>query len=275
MAHRTSSRLSRRLQASLLPWLLPLLLVLAWQLLSILGLIPSRILPAPTAIAASGIQLAITGELWTHLSVSAARAGSGFLIGGSLGLGFGVLTGLLKRAELLLDSSFQMLRNIPPLAMIPLVILWFGIGEEARVFLVAIGVFFPVYLNTFNGIRSIDPGLLEMGRVYGLSTWQIITNIVIPGATPSILVGVRFSLGVAWIILIVGEQIAANSGIGYLAMNAREFMQTDIIVFSILLYALLGKFSDTMARQLEFKLLPWHPNFQRDVKTKSSQPALS
>jgi len=275
MAPRRPSGGRRRLKNTLIPWLVPALLVLLWQVLSLIGFLPSRILPAPTAIALSGLQLAQSGELWTHLSVSAARAGTGFLIGGSLGLFFGVLTGLLKRAELLLDSSFQMLRNIPPLAMIPLVILWFGIGEEARVFLVALGVFFPVYLNTFNGIRSIDPGLLEMGRVYGLSPWQIVTHIVLPGATPSILVGVRFSLGVAWIILIVGEQIAANSGIGYLAMNAREFMQTDIIVFSILLYALLGKFSDSLARRLEYRLLPWHPNFQQEAKPAAAQPALS
>ncbi len=272
MARFGSPRSNRRLKILLVPWLVPALLLLFWQGLSILGLLPTRILPAPTAIAQAAFLLAKSGELWTHLSVSAARAGTGFVIGATLGLSFGVLTGLLRRAELLLDSSFQMLRNIPPLAMIPLVILWFGIGEEARVFLVAIGVFFPVYLNTFNGIRSIDPGLLEMGKVYGLSTWQIIADIVLPGATPSILVGVRFSLGVAWIILIVGEQIAANSGIGYLAMNAREFMQTDIIVFSILLYALLGKCSDSLARFLELKLLPWHPNFQRslkDIKTNS------
>ncbi|KEF42760.1 MAG: hypothetical protein ER33_04275 [Cyanobium sp. CACIAM 14] len=264
-----------RLKRTLVPWLVPALLLAFWQVSSMLGWIPTRILPAPTAIALAGLQLARSGELWTHLSVSAARAGGGFLIGASLGLFFGVLNGLLRRAELLLDSSFQMLRNIPPLAMIPLVILWFGIGEEARVFLVSLGVFFPVYLNTFNGIRSIDPGLLEMGRVYGLSNWKIITDIVLPGAMPSILVGVRFSLGIAWIILIVGEQIAANSGIGYLAMNAREFMQTDIIVFSILLYALLGKFSDALARKLEFRLLPWHPNFQRLSKEFRARPALS
>lgn len=273
MARSQSAGAQRRLRNTLIPWLVPALLVLVWQILSLVGFLPSRILPAPTAIAQAGIALAASGELWTHLSVSAARAATGFLIGGSLGLIFGVLTGLQRRAELLLDSSFQMLRNIPPLAMIPLVILWFGIGEEARVFLVALGVFFPVYLNTFNGIRSIDPGLLEMGRVYGLSRRQIVTDIVLPGATPSILVGVRFSLGVAWIILIVGEQIAANSGIGYLAMNAREFMQTDIIVFSILLYALLGKFSDALARRLEHRLLPWHPNFQRARNERRIQPA--
>jgi sulfonate transport system permease protein len=275
MARFQPFRLNPQLKRSLVPWLVPLLLLVVWQLLASRGVIPTRILPAPSAIALAAVELARSGELWGHLSVSAGRASVGFLIGASLGLLFGLINGLLPRAELLLDSSFQMMRNVPPLAMIPLVILWFGIGEEARVFLVAVGVFFPVYLNTFHGIRSIDPGLIEMGKVYGLSPWQIVTHIVLPGATASILVGVRFSLGIAWIILIVGEQIAANSGVGYMAMNAREFMQTDIIVFSIILYALLGKFSDSLARGLEHRLLPWHPNFQRATKVLRRDPALS
>jgi sulfonate transport system permease protein len=255
--HNTSLAGLRRV---LLPWLVPLSLLLLWQLLAQVGLIPTRILPAPSAILLAGYSLAATGGLWHHLVSSAGRAGTGFLIGASLGLGFGVLNGILPRAEVLLDSSFQMLRTIPPLAMIPLVILWFGIGEQARIFLVCVGVFFPVYLNTFHGIRSIDPGLIEMGRIYGLRRREIISHIILPGAMPSILVGIRFSLGIAWILLIVGEQIAADSGIGYMALNAREFMQTDVIVLSILLYALLGKFSDALARYLEARLLPWHPN---------------
>ena len=253
------------LRRVLLPWLVPLSLLLLWQLLAQVGLIPTRILPAPSAILLAGYSLAATGELWHHLASSAGRAGTGFLIGASLGLGFGVLNGILPRAEVLLDSSFQMLRTIPPLAMIPLVILWFGIGEQARIFLVCVGVFFPVYLNTFHGIRSIDPGLIEMGRIYGLKRREIISHIILPGAMPSILVGIRFSLGIAWILLIVGEQIAADSGIGYMALNAREFMQTDVIVLSILLYALLGKFSDALARYLEARLLPWHPNHRADA----------
>lgn len=249
-----------RLRRIVLPWLVPISLLLLWQLLAQVGFVPTRILPAPSAIVEAGLRLAASGELWHHLASSASRAGIGFLIGASLGLSFGVLTGIIPRAELLLDSCFQMLRTIPPLAMIPLVILWFGIGEQARIFLVCVGVFFPVYLNTFHGIRGLDPGLLEMGRVYGLKRREIITHIILPGAMPSILVGIRFSLGIAWILLIVGEQIAADSGIGYMALNAREFMQTDIIVLSILLYALLGKLSDSVARLLEARLLPWHPN---------------
>lgn len=258
-----------RLGRVLIPWLVPLSLLLLWQLLAQVGVIPTRILPAPSAILLAGVSLAASGELWHHLASSAGRAGTGFVIGASLGLVFGILTGILPRAEILLDSSFQMLRTIPPLAMIPLVILWFGIGEQARIFLVCVGVFFPVYLNTFHGIRSIDPGLLEMGRVYGLRRREIITHIILPGAMPSILVGIRFSLGIAWILLIVGEQIAADSGIGYMALNAREFMQTDVIVLSILLYALLGKFSDSLSRFLEATLLPWHPHHRGVAASRS------
>lgn len=268
-------RFHPQFKRTIVPWLMPVALLLVWQLLANVGVIPSRILPSPFAVALSAITLAKSGELLIHLSVSAGRAAAGFLIGAALGLLFGVLNGLLPQAELLLDSSFQMLRNIPSLAMIPLVILWFGIGEEARIFLVSIGVFFPVYLNTFHGIRSIDPGLLEMGKAYGLTARKIITEIVLPGATASILVGVRFSLGIAWIILIVSEQIAANSGIGYMAMNAREFMQTDIIVFSIILYALLGKASDSIARALERKLLPWHPGYQGDARQDHAEAAFT
>jgi sulfonate transport system permease protein len=155
-----------------------------------------------------------------------------------------------------------MLRNIPNLALIPLVILWFGIGDEARLFLVSLGVMFPLYLNTFHGIRSVDPGLIEMGQVYGLNGWGLFWQIILPGAMSSILVGVRYSLGIMWLTLIVAETIAADSGIGYMAMNAREFMQTDVVVLSILLYALFGKLADVVARSLERYWLQWHPNYQ-------------
>jgi sulfonate transport system permease protein len=155
-----------------------------------------------------------------------------------------------------------MVRNIPHLALIPLVILWFGIGDPARLFLVALGVFFPMYINTFHGIRSVDAGLIEMGKVYGLSARSLLWKIILPGALPSILVGLRYSLGIMWLTLIVAETIAADSGIGYMAMNAREFLQTDVVVVSIIMYALLGKLADAIARKLEEKWLAWHPNYQ-------------
>ena len=155
-----------------------------------------------------------------------------------------------------------MLRNIPHLSLIPLVILWFGIGEEAKLFLVALGVFFPIYLNTLHGIRTIDPQLIEMGKSYGMTNFMLFRRIILPGAMPSILVGLRFALGIMWLTLIVAETIAAQSGIGYMAMQAREFLQVDLVVFAILIYALLGKLADSVARLLEQKCLKWHPSFQ-------------
>ena len=245
-----------------LPWLVPAALLVLWQIAAQAGWLSQRILPAPSDVLKAAWQLSASGELWQHLRISTVRALSGFAIGGGIGLGLGLLAGLSRRAELLLDTTMQMVRNVPPLALIPLVIVWFGIDEAAKLFLVAFGTAFPIYLNTVHGIRSLDPGLIEMARSYGLRGWPLYRDVVLPGALPSILVGVRFSLGLMWIMLIVAETISASSGIGYLAMNAREFLQTDVVVLAILLYALLGKLADVVARGLERALLRWHPQYQ-------------
>lgn len=247
----------------LLPWLFPLALIFIWQTASATGLLQSRILPAPSAVVTAFWNLLVSGELWRHVRVSAGRALMGLLVGGGLGLFLGLLNGSSKIASTLLDTSIQMIRNIPALALIPLVILWFGIDESAKLFLVAIGVFFPVYINTYHGIRSVDPQLIEMGKSYGLSRWQLYKEIILPGAMPSILVGLRFSLGLVWVLLIVAETISAQAGIGYMTMNAREFLQTDIVLVGILLYALLGKFADVLAVALERYLLRWHSGYQK------------
>jgi sulfonate transport system permease protein len=252
----------RKIGAHALPWVVPVALLFAWQWASSSGLLSSRLLPSPRAVVTSFVQLTVSGELWSHVSVSTLRAFSGFAVGGGLGLVLGLLTGSLRWAETLLDTTLQMIRNIPPLALIPLVILWFGIDESAKLFLVALGVFFPVYINTFHGIQSVDRGLLEMGRTYGLSGWRLYREIILPGALSSILVGVRFSLGFMWVMLIVAETISARSGIGYMTMNAREFMQTDVMLVGILLYAVLGKLADLAAKGLERYWLRWHPAYQ-------------
>ncbi len=252
---------SRHSQA-LRPWLLPIVMLALWQASSQLGWLSVRILPAPLAVAKAAVSLLHSGELLTHVKTSAWRALSGFAIGGSLGLALGLLTGLSRSAETLLDTSLQMARNIPPLALIPLVILWFGIDETAKLFLVSLGVFFPLYINTFHGIRSVDKGLIEMARTYGLSGWALYREVILPGALSSILVGVRFSLGLMWVILIVAETISANAGIGYMTMNAREFLQTDVVLLGILLYAALGKLADLVARGLERYWLRWHQGYQ-------------
>ena len=254
-----------RIWCGFLPWLVPIASVILWQILSQAGMLSTKILPAPLDVFKVGIKLAQSGELVKHITISATRALVGFAIGGGIGFLLGLINGSFAIAETLLDTSLQMLRNIPHLALIPLVILWFGIGEEAKIFLVVIGVMFPIYLNTYHGIRTVDLGLIEMGKVYGLNSFKIFWEIVLPGALPSILIGIRFSLGIMWLTLIVSETIAADSGIGYLAMNAREFLQTDVVVFAILLYALLGKLADAIARYLESVLLQWHPSYAKSA----------
>jgi sulfonate transport system permease protein len=257
---RITSATTRSAAATLAPWAVPIALILVWELSARLGWLSSRVLPEPLAVLAAFWKLLASGELWVHVRVSTWRALTGLAIGGGLGLLLGLLTGTSRRAETLLDTTLQMLRNIPALALIPLVILWFGIDESAKLFLVAVGVFFPIYLNTFHGIRSVDTGLVEMARSYGLSGWALYRHVVLPSALPSIIVGLRFSLGLMWVLLIVAETVSAQAGIGYMTMNAREFLQTDIVVVGIGLYALLGKAADVGARALEHHFLRWHPS---------------
>ncbi len=243
------------------PWLLPAGIVVIWQIASSTGWLSTRILPSPEGVVEAFWTLSASGELWQHLAISSWRALIGFSIGGSIGLTLGLISGLSRWGERLLDTSIQMLRNVPHLALIPLVILWFGIDESAKIFLVALGTLFPIYINTWHGIRTIDRGLLEMARSYGLSGFSLFSHVILPGALPSIMVGIRFALGLMWLTLIVAETISANAGIGYLAMNAREFLQTDVVVVAIILYALLGKLADVSAQLLERLWLRWHPAY--------------
>ena len=253
----------------LVPWIVPAIVLLVWQASASLGWLSTRLLPAPISVLTAARRLAVSGELFRAIEISSARAFVGLAIGGSIGLALGLANGLWAPAERVLDSSVQMLRNVPHLALIPLVIIWFGIEEQAKVFLVSLGVFFPIYLNTFHGVRTVDRGLIEMARVYGMTNWQLLTRVLLPGALPSILVGLRFALGTMWLTLIVAETIAAKGGIGYMAMNAREFMQTDVVLLAIVLYALLGKSADLLVIALERWLLSWHPAYQFQTSSRS------
>ena len=253
---------ARRVPQGAIGWLLPIGLVAIWEAASRFGEIPPNVLPAPSGVVAAAFRLARSGELAQNIGVSTLRALSGFVVGGGIGLALGLANGLSSLSERLTDTTLQMIRNVPHLAMIPLVILWFGIDEEAKLFLVALGVFFPIYINTLHGIRGVDPQLVEMGRVYGMSPVRLFFRVILPGALPSIFVGLRYALGIMWLTLIVAETISASSGIGYMAMQAREFLLVDVVVLSIVIYALLGKLADSIARLLERLSLQWHPAFQ-------------
>jgi sulfonate transport system permease protein len=237
----------------------PLALVAIWQAGSSLGLIPSRSVPGPLAILATAGQMIGSGVLLQNLAVSLLRVTAGMAIALALGTALALVAGLSRAGEAALDSTMQMLRTLPFLALVPLFILWFGIGETPKIALVVFGAVFPIYLNLYAGIRSVDPKLLEATGTLGLSRWQTIRHVVLPGALPQALVGLRLAVGIGWLSLVVGEQINAESGIGYLMMDARDFMRIDIIMVGLLVYAIVGLTSDLGVRWLERTVLAWRP----------------
>ncbi|MGM0923373.1 MAG: ABC transporter permease subunit [Bacillota bacterium] len=245
------------------PWIIPMILLVVWEIVSSLEIVPPSLFPSPITVLLSGWQLTVSGELFQHVLASLSRAAIGMLIGGLIGFILGILNGLSNISFRLTDTTIQMIRNIPHLALLPLVIVWLGIDESAKIFLVVLGVLFPVYINTYHGIRTVDPGFIEMGKMYNLQGWGLFKHILFPGALPSIFVGLRYALGVMWLTLIVAETIPTEEGIGYLATNAREFMQTDIIILSIVIYAMLGKLADIIAQTGEKKALKWNASYNK------------
>jgi sulfonate transport system permease protein len=249
--------------AFVLRLLSPIALLLIWELASQAGLIPSRVIAAPSQIGGTLWAMIVSGELGKHLWVSLHRALLGLGIGVTIGVIAALVTGLSKRGELILDSPMQMLRTIPSLALVPLFILWFGIGEFTKVALIVTGTTFPVYLNLFSGIRNIDPKLIEAANTLGLNRRELIWHVILPGSLPSFFVGLRYSLGISWLALVFVEQINTTAGIGFLASDARDFMRTDVIVICLLIYSVLGLLIDGIIRTLERYALAWRPTFVR------------
>ncbi|WP_083507588.1 ABC transporter permease [Aureimonas frigidaquae] len=258
----------RRFGWHLLPWLLPLGLVLLWHWASTTGELSRNVLPGPLEVVQVAGALIEREQLQHHILVSLRRVALGFALGASVGLALGIVVGLSTTARQLGDLTIQMVRTVPHLALVPLMIFWFGIGEEPRILLVALGVVFSVYINTVAGIRSVDPRLVEMGRSYGLSRAQLVWSVILPGALQQILTGIRYGLGVAWLTLVVAETIASREGLGFLVQDARELLRLDVIVLAILIYALAGWLADLLTRRLEARLLKWHPSYGAGAKAR-------
>ncbi|MHA6763313.1 ABC transporter permease [Streptacidiphilus sp. PAMC 29251] len=239
----------------------PALFVALWQLLGALGQINPRILATPSQVAVAAWQLTKDGELGSNLLASLQRVAVGLLIGVSLGVLLAVLAGLFRLGEELIDSTMQVVRALPVLGLLPLVIIWFGVGEEPKIALVAFAAACPVYINTYAGIRGVDNRLVEAGRVLGLGRFGLVRNVILPGAVPGFLVGLRFALTSAWLVIIIAEQLNATSGIGYLMNQAQAWYRTDIIVLGLLIYGLLGLLADSLVRLLERRLLVWRRGF--------------
>ena len=239
----------------------PVLFFLGWHIASVTGVLPAEVLAGPATVLTAGAQLWHSGELQSAILISLGRAMSGLAIGGSVGIALALVSGLFRLGEDLIDATVQMLRTIPIVALIPLLIIWFGIGEPPKIALIALATAFPLYINLHAGIRGVDQSLVEAGRTLGLGQVGLIVHVILPGALPSALVGVRYSLAVSWLALVFGEQINASAGVGYLMNTAREFFQTDIIVVCLVVYAALGLLVDATIRILEKVLLSWRPAF--------------
>ncbi|HEE9031942.1 ABC transporter permease [Bacillus cereus] len=244
---------------------IPVIILIIWQLAGVFGLVSKIVLPTPLDIFLAFQELIKTGELFGHLSISVFRAAAGFFIGGGLGIILGTIVGFSTRSEQYLDPSVQMLRTVPHLAVAPLFVLWFGFGETSKVLLIADGAFFPLYVNAFLGIRGVDSKLFDVARVLEFSKRKLITKLILPSALPNLLLGARLSLGVAWVSLVVAELMGSTEGIGYMIMDARQFSNTDIVFVGIIIFAFVGKFSDSLVRLLEAKFLRWRDNFKGET----------
>jgi sulfonate transport system permease protein len=238
-------------------WISPLAILVLWQLAASTGVLPEDKLSSPWTVLQSGVELARTGELGEAFVVSLRRVAIGFVLGATIGLVLGAVSGLSRWGQALVDPPVQMLRTLPFLGLIPLFILWFGIGEEPKIALVTLGVAFPLYLNVHSGIRNTEPQLIEATTALGFTRSERFRHVVLPSAIPQTLVGIRQSLGIAWLSLIVGEQVNADAGLGYLINNAREFLRTDVIVVGLVVYAILGLVTDALVRLLEKRTLAW------------------
>ena len=221
-----------------------------------------HILPTPLKILSTSWLLLSNGELFTHLLASGQRVVFGFLLGTIAAIILGVATGFSKIVQQIIDPSLQMLRTVPLLSLIPLFILWFGVGEFGKVLMIALGAFFPVYVNIFLGIRLVDQKLYEVTGILQYSFKDKLTKLIFPSAMPNILLGLRLAMGTSWLVLVVSEMMGTNAGIGYMIQDARSYSQTDIVFVGLILFIILGKLTDSIVASIEKRALKWRDTYK-------------
>jgi sulfonate transport system permease protein len=239
----------------------PLAVIVLWQVVCSAGVFTSYEVASPLAVFDAGRQLAEQGVLLPNLLISLRRVAEGLGLGIAIGVVLAVLSGLFRIGEDLLDPVVQAARAVPILGLVPLAIIWFGVGEMPKIFLIALGSTFAIYINTFAGIRGVDTKLVEAGETFGLDRWGLVRKIILPGALPNFLIGLRLALVGSWLIVIVAEEINAQSGLGYLIMQAQTTDRTDIMMLGLAIYAILGLLADALVRLLERRLLTWRRGF--------------
>ncbi|WP_058306762.1 ABC transporter permease [Gracilibacillus massiliensis] len=243
--------------------IIPVALIVLWELLSRASVVPSNQLPAPTTILEKTISLGQDGSLWGHIWITTYRVFAGFIIGTAAAIVLGAVVGFYKKAEQLFDPMIQAFRSIPSLAWVPLFILWMGIGETSKVVMIAVGVFFPVYLNIVSGILGVDRKLIEVGKMYGLNTFQLVKRIILPASLPSFLVGMRSGLGLGWMFVVAAELMGASQGLGFLLVFGQNMSSPETILASIILFAIIGKLSDWVLKQVEVRSLHWQDRLEK------------
>jgi sulfonate transport system permease protein len=246
---------------TLLRTVTPVVIVLVWYFASVFGWIDNAIFASPTMVWDRFLQYASDGSLIEHVWISFLRVVLGLVIGVAIGTVLGLFAGLSNTADAVVDPPLQMLKAVPVLGLMPLMMIWLGIYEPLKVGLIVVAVIFPIYINLSKGIRSVDPRFGELSQTLGVGRRQLIREVILPGAWPHFLIGLRFALAVSWLVLVFGETIAANSGIGYLLNQGKQYMQTDVIVLCLVLYATLGLIFEGLVRLIERKTLSWRKEF--------------
>ena len=236
---------------------LPVVLAVIWELLVKAGIANGRLMPPPSVVGATLWELAVSGELWTHAAATLWRVGAGFGIGAAVGTALGALTGALPLARGLLDPTLQALRAIPSIAWVPLFILWFGIFEASKVALIAVGVFFPVYLGVAAAILSIDRKIVEVGRVFRLGRLAMVRRVLLPAILPDWFTALRGGLGLGFMFVVAAEIMGASEGLGYLLVDGQQLGRPDTIIAAIIAFAVLGKLADGLLLALTRPLLAW------------------
>jgi len=256
-----SPRLPHLSGDALVPWLVPLALLILWQLSLSLGIFKAHQLPPPLTALTSAWDQLVQGRLQQHILATLGRVFAGFLIGSIFAIALGLAVGLMKTVDRAVDPTLNALRTVPTLAWAPLLLLWMGIEESPKLTLVAIGAFFPLYVNLVSGVRGVDRKLVEVGRVYDLSWWAISRRIILPASLPSVLTGLRLGLSQAWLFVVVAELIAATRGLGFMLTDSQNLSRVDLMIVAMLCLATFGKLSDMALRAVESRLLGWRDTF--------------
>ncbi len=239
-------------------WSLPVFLLLIWEGAALSGIIHDYTMPSPDKVVKTAVELIANGTLWSNIMISVVRVIEGFTIAVILALGIGIAAGLFPEFETATDFTLQLLKPIPPIAWIPLAILWFGIEETSKIYIIFIGAFFPILLNTVDAIKNIDKKYLELANAYEVSKWKIVRQIILPGALPFIMTGVRVGIGSAWICVVAAEMIAATRGVGYMLMDGRSLARPDMVILGMLIIGVIGKLMDDMLKKLSKRMIRWN-----------------